>query len=580
MHARIALILLSAGCLIAGRASAQPSEVPPATDVAPSTAASAAPEVMQAGPVPNTYALLIGSNPGGEGQTTLRYAEKDAQRMAAVLTELGRIPQTHVQIMLGPDKKSVLSALRSLRATLQAHFDRGEQAQFIFYYSGHARAGGLHLGREEFPLTELRERIFELPTTLKLVVLDACQSGAFTRVKGAEASAQFSHNSIERLQTQGMAVMASSTEDELSQESEALGGSYFTHNLMVGLRGAGDVDHDGIVSLAEAYRYAYEGTLIATARTAVGEQHVTLETSLTGQGDVPLSYPAEAGAQLELPAELEADVLVQRGRTVMAELHKAKGSVLRLALPAGAYVTVLRQGRVLAECASTLTDGQVARVVPTSCQSITDDQARAKGYIALTGSSQRAQEQWGFELGFGLGGFRHDDYTRRLEDFGFAEQLGAGGSPLRLVLAASLQVAPHLSVVADFRNFDSGHYKRDLQSTPDKEVNEKFDWSSFALSGHVRAHLDVFGDQLRLYSQLGLGLGIAHSKLETHEQNDVGPVLAGSAGVFYMPWYDFGFSFQATYAYAPVLDNELDETHDSGGLALTLGVRIRTWSTP
>ena len=63
-------------------------------------------------------------------------------------------------------------------------------------------------------------------------------------------------------------VLASSTASELSQESEALRASYFTHHLLSGLRGAADADRDGRVTLSEAYRYAYNRTLVATAATA------------------------------------------------------------------------------------------------------------------------------------------------------------------------------------------------------------------------------------------------------------------------------------------------------------------------
>ena len=96
--------------------------------------------------------------------------------------------------------------------------------------------------------------------------------------------------------------MASSTAEELSQESDAFKGSYFTHHLVTALRGAGDTDGDGRVSLDEAYRYAYRRTLASTARTKVGEQHVTLETDLAGQGEIPVTFPAEASAKLDLPA--------------------------------------------------------------------------------------------------------------------------------------------------------------------------------------------------------------------------------------------------------------------------------------
>src|SRR5262249_46033755 len=157
-------------------------------------------------------------------------------------------------------------------------------------------------GGDELPLTTLRERLTALPSALTIVVLDACQSGAFARVKGAEAAADFTYNSVSRLQQKGLAIMASSSAQELSQESDELRGSYFTHHLVTALRGAGDSDGDGRVSLDEAYRYAYRRTLASTARTQVGQQHVMLETDLAGQGDLPVTYPTEARAQLELPA--------------------------------------------------------------------------------------------------------------------------------------------------------------------------------------------------------------------------------------------------------------------------------------
>jgi hypothetical protein len=64
------------------------------------------------------------------------------------------------------------------------------------------------------------------------VVLDACQSGAFSGVKGASAAGDFSISSVRDLHSSGVAVMASSTGSELSQESSELKSSYFTHHLL------------------------------------------------------------------------------------------------------------------------------------------------------------------------------------------------------------------------------------------------------------------------------------------------------------------------------------------------------------
>ena len=204
-------------------------------------------------------------------------------------------------MLLHPDPAQVVAALDDLGARARDNAARGEQTEVVFYYSGHARATAINLGGDDLPLGALRDRLSALPTALTIVVLDACQSGAFARVKGAEPAADFTYNSVAKLTQKGLAVMASSSPQELSQESDELKGSYFTHHLVTALRGAGDADGDGRVSLDEAYRYAYRRTLASTARTQVGEQHVTLETDLAGQGDVPVTYPAEAKAQLELP---------------------------------------------------------------------------------------------------------------------------------------------------------------------------------------------------------------------------------------------------------------------------------------
>src|SRR4029077_7292399 len=140
----------------------------------------------------------------------------------------------------------------------------------------------------------------------------------------AAPAADFSYNSVLGLTQKGLAVMASSTAEELSQESDELKASFFTHPLLTGLRGAGDSDGDGRVSLDEAYRYAYRRTLASTARTQGGEQHVPPETDMAGQGEIPVTYPAEARAQLDLPASLEARILVQQrpSGAVMADVQK------------------------------------------------------------------------------------------------------------------------------------------------------------------------------------------------------------------------------------------------------------------
>src|SRR5258706_4561029 len=275
---------------------------------------------------PATYAIVVGSNAGGPGQTELRFAEDDARRVAAVLAELGGYAHDQIDVVVHPTPDQLRDRLAKLGERVQADIAAGRQARVFFYYSGHARAQAIDLGSDQLPLTELRERLMKIDATLTVVVLDACQSGAFSRVKGAAPAADFSYSSRQHLDATGVALLASSSGSELSQESEQLRSSYFTHHLLVGLRGAGDANNDGQVSIDEAYRYAYHQTLLATTETAVGGQHVTFEADLKGHGAVPLPLPRAATSAITLPAALEGQALVEdkHAHAVIAETYKAK----------------------------------------------------------------------------------------------------------------------------------------------------------------------------------------------------------------------------------------------------------------
>src|SRR3954467_12784177 len=89
--------------------------------------------LVRAAPIPHTYALLVGSNPGGAGQIALRFAEDDARRMADVLEQVGKLPSAQVRVLLSPNPDAVRSALQKIAEVLAAHRAQGEQAQLVFY---------------------------------------------------------------------------------------------------------------------------------------------------------------------------------------------------------------------------------------------------------------------------------------------------------------------------------------------------------------------------------------------------------------------------------------------------------------
>lgn len=515
-----------------------------------------------------TYALVVGSNTGGPGQAALRYSEDDAHRVAAMLLELGGYPADAVDVVVHPTPEVLRDHLDTLGARVAADRAAGRQARILFYYSGHARSTAIDLGPEELALGELRQRLFAIPATVTVVVLDACQSGAFSRIKGARPAADFSFNSRQHLDASGIAVLASSSGSELSQESVVLRSSYFTHHLLVGLRGAGDVDRDGQVSIDEAYRYAYHQTLLATAATAVGGQHVSLEVDLKGHGEVPLSFPRAATASIELPGALEGQAIVsdRRAHTVVAETYKAKGAAVRIAVAPGDYQVMVRHAGRLARCELSTASGNAA-VELDRCTSEAIVVAVNKGGLAEPVRALR------FEL-TGVAGNEHAD--------GFTSTLGAFGYEQGAGLSAGLA----LSVMwRQGRRLWLGGFAA-TSSTPEwtmptERAALRFGWSTTTL-GAVARVVQPFGTRGNagrsgLYAQLGAGLGIASTHLT--DQDDVrteerffGWATTLGGGLHVEGNRGLGFSLGYQFDYAPVIDNLTGETHASGGHRLSAGV--------
>ena len=520
-----------------------------------------------------TLALVIGSNPGGPGQQSLRYAEADAGRMAALLTELGRMDRQRVVVLTRPTASEVRTALSDLGRRLSRLAADGRRTRVVFYYSGHARAQALNLGPTELPLKDLRTALTALPADFKLVVIDACQSGAFSGVKGARPAADFTHNTMTSLSTTGMAVMASSSGDELSQESAQLQGSYFSHHLVAALRGAGDRNRDARVSLDEAYRYAYEHTLADTSRTAVGGQHVTLETDLRGKGEVPLSYPIDARAQLRLPDALYGEVLVQQAPAgaVMVELHKARGSALTLALPPGDYDATVRttDDRVYG-CKLSLADALTTALSLDLCAPVEPELQRVKG------EQRRGDAALAFFAEAGLADPQtiHDRYVDRLGDFALGNSSPGGMYPL---VRAGLMLSTHFGLQLEVRTLESQQFTSTIYDAKAAQRDggpREFLFRSYAAQFAVRTAWPILDDYVLLSAFAGGGLGVALSEYRQAEEEHWGPVLHAGAQVA-LQFGAIGAFVEVGTTYAPLLPNLLTDVHNSGGRYFALGLRVQ-----
>jgi hypothetical protein len=153
---------------------------------------------------------------------------------------------------------------------------------------------------------------------------------------------------------EGFAYLSSSSADEDAQESDKIGASFFTYFFVSALRGAADRNHDGKITLSEAYQFSYEMTLGRTQNTLHGPQHPAYDMHLSGTGDVVLTDLRSTGSSLVLPGPVHGHLVIVDGNgRVAVELTKEAGEPLVLALPDDTYSVHVtnRSGELVARIA-------------------------------------------------------------------------------------------------------------------------------------------------------------------------------------------------------------------------------------
>lgn len=307
-------------------------------------------------------AVVVGNNQGNVADRTLRYAEQEVGRLADIFREQGSFDS--MQVLRGASRHEVELALRTARAKLDEAKAKNKETLFLFYYSGHGDNEALELGATRLALRDLRSYLETLPADVRLAFVDACQSGALTGVKGGKRAPSYEVRLADPGTVRGMAIITSSTANELSQESDDLKGSYFSHSIMTGLRGAADVRRDGQVTLSELYQYAFRRTLANTAASLIGGQHPTYDYQMAGTGDVVLTRTQTKDAQLAFPREKGVTYTVLAAGEVTAELPSSFDEDVYLALPAGEYKVVRRAMANVKETRVKLEPGAAVTVDP------------------------------------------------------------------------------------------------------------------------------------------------------------------------------------------------------------------------
>lgn len=280
--------------------------------------------------------LAAGANNGGMDRDLLRYAVSDAENFVRVLEEMGGLDPADVLLLRDPDREAFAQGLSELQRRVTAANRRGDRLEVLLYYSGHADEEGLLLAGDHLGYSLLRRELGAANADVHIAVLDACASGAITRIKGGQRQQSFMVD--ESFDMRGYAFLTSSSADEAAQESDVVGASFFTHYLVSGMRGAADVTGDGRVTLNEAYQFAFSETLARTTGTMGGAQHPAYDIKMSGTGDVVMTDVRRQGAGLALDEALDGRLYVRNaGRHLVAELYKPAGRTMELGLQPGRY---------------------------------------------------------------------------------------------------------------------------------------------------------------------------------------------------------------------------------------------------
>ena len=150
---------------------------------------------------------------------------------------------------------------------LKAQFAKAtENDEVIFAYSGHGFDGGITCydsdGRGNTKIiycTEIQEILRKTKARRKVMFINSCHSGSFSKKYGNDPKSKSYKNS-----NSNVMLYLSSRANEYSWEHKLMDNSYFFHYLIKGLEGAADKNGDRKVTARELFNYVNEQVIYIT----------------------------------------------------------------------------------------------------------------------------------------------------------------------------------------------------------------------------------------------------------------------------------------------------------------------------
>lgn len=239
----------------------------------------------------NRWAVLVGVNKYDDwnNYSKLQVCVQDVVATRDALISSGYDPQ-RIRLITdaGPEEPNRATILTTLKAFADA---TEPDDSLLFYYSGH----GAEFNRESYlvakdgrkltlsdtavAISRVKEIIAAAPARAKVLILDACHSGADIGKGGEPMSPEF----IQRVfaEAEGMVILSSCTQGQLSYEWRAQKQSVFTHYLLEAMSGAADRDKKGFVTMQDASRHVINGVKLWAANNNTS-QTPTLQSQVAG----------------------------------------------------------------------------------------------------------------------------------------------------------------------------------------------------------------------------------------------------------------------------------------------------------
>lgn len=217
----------------------------------------------------NKHAIIIGIDNYHDSLGALRFAEADAKLMRDTLVEHCNFDDKNILLLTesqDDDNKPTYGNIHSWMASWLSRLE--EDDLILFYFAGHGReykgksvlapadATLQTLNVTGIQLHHIREQIENCSASQKVMIIDACHSGA-----GRDVATMTQEFASDLLNAKGIYTIASCELDQISHEDTDKGHGIFTWSLTDAITNSAQALPDGRVTLDAIYKSCRKSVL-------------------------------------------------------------------------------------------------------------------------------------------------------------------------------------------------------------------------------------------------------------------------------------------------------------------------------